>query len=453
VVETRAQERVVKMEARVVASAAFAAGKGALKGSYQSTSLSSHPTVDGARFSCAPHNAAGEQFDVSDVMTLCAACRGNELVVGSADHALYSIDVAGVVQRRDGGGASSSSSRQRSGTIRRMYPKHGGHREWVTGVGFLADGRVASVGMDGLMCVWDKRRIACQEIEAHRGSVTGIITDEQANLAITYGYDKTIKVWAFDDAATARRSTAGAVPRIPELELTGHSGPVLTAKHAGGQIASGARDGSMFFWNIATGALLKRYRAHKGQVSALTPLHFGGYQSPVSMEAGASSQTFLSGGTDGVIKLWDCREKASVATKELHLPCGVGVLEPVPTIVSPGPLVLSGGADNFVHLLDARRNLEPVYSWQAPHKNCIYSALSVGMVPERMGGTRGASAFIADGTGMVYCYDLSTGELNYGLGACSKGAVRCLALVGDPQASLAACGEDGKVLVYDHVDK
>lgn len=155
-------------------------------------------------------------------------------------------------------------------------------------------------------------------------------------------------------------------------------------------LCAGARDGSLFFWNIANGALLKRYRAHKGQVSALTPMSFNGYVPPCSMAAGASGQIWLSGGTDGMLKLWDAREKASVMTKELHTPSGVGVLEPVPTIVSPGSLVMSGGADNFVHLLDARRNLEPIYSWQAPHKNCIYSCLSVGMVPERMGGTRGA---------------------------------------------------------------
>jgi WD40 repeat protein len=155
-------------------------------------------------------------------------------------------------------------------------------------------------------------------------------------------------------------------------------------------VYTGARDGSLFFWNIANGALLKRYRAHKGQVSALTPMSFNGYVPPCSMAAGDSGQVWLSGGTDGMLKLWDAREKASVMAKELHTPSGVGVLEPVPTIVSPGSLVMSGGADNFVHLLDARRNLEPIYSWQTPHKNCIYSCLSIGMVPERMGGTRGA---------------------------------------------------------------
>lgn len=54
---------------------------------------------------------------------------------------------------------------------------------------------------------------------------------------------------------------------------------------------------------------------------------------------------------------------------------------------------------------------------------------------------------------MLYCYDLSTGEMNYGLGASSQGSVRCMAVVGDPVGHLAVCGEDGNVLIFDHVDR
>jgi len=136
---------------------------------YIAHSLSSYPAIDGGRFNCPPRNTEGVLFDVSAQMILCAAARGNELIVGTADHALYSLDVtsAGTVAEGGRGGKKPVTT---------MYPKRGGHREWVTDVGFLADGRVASVGMDGLMCVWDKSRIACQDIEAHRGSVSCLVT-------------------------------------------------------------------------------------------------------------------------------------------------------------------------------------------------------------------------------------------------------------------------------------
>lgn len=137
-------------------------------------SLSSYPAIDGGRFNYPPRNTEGVLFDVSAQMILCAAARGNELVVGTADHALYSLDVTSAGTAAEGGGARHGRGGKKPVTT--MYPKRGGHREWVTDVGFLADGRVASVGMDGLMCVWDKSRIACQDIEAHRGSVSCLVT-------------------------------------------------------------------------------------------------------------------------------------------------------------------------------------------------------------------------------------------------------------------------------------
>jgi hypothetical protein len=41
----------------------------------------------------------------------------------------------------------------------------------------------------------------------------------------------------------------------------------------------------------------------------------------------------------------------------------VSVLETVPVASAAGPLLLSGGSDNYVHLMDARQNLKPINTW------------------------------------------------------------------------------------------
>jgi WD40 repeat protein len=95
------------------------------------------------------------------------------------------------------------------------------------------------------------------------------------------GYDKKINVWTFANGSSYEASRrgggnslkssieksfggVGVVPQIPAYSLIGHEAPVVALAHSGSQILSGARDGGCYFWNIATGSLLRRYRGHKG---------------------------------------------------------------------------------------------------------------------------------------------------------------------------------------------
>lgn len=44
---------------------------------------------------------------------------------------------------------------------RQLYNKRNGHSEWVTCVQHLADGRIASGGMDSKICLWNKSGTTC----------------------------------------------------------------------------------------------------------------------------------------------------------------------------------------------------------------------------------------------------------------------------------------------------
>ena len=48
---------------------------------------------------------------------------------------------------------------------------------------------------------------------------------------------------------------------------------------------------------------------------------------------------------------------------------------------------------------------------------------------------------------MLYCYNLTTGNLEYGIQASSSGAVRAITMVDN---HVVACGEDGNVLIYEY---
>lgn len=104
------------------------------------------------------------------------------------------------------------------------------------------------------------------------------------------------------------------------------------------------------------------------------------------------------------------------------------------TCSSGGTQIISGSSDNSVHIVDIRSN--SVQASYNHHKVGLYTVASVGS----------RTLFTADGAGLLCCYDLTTTEMVYGLGACSKGAVRG---VGVSDNRLYACGEDGNVLIYD----
>lgn len=141
--------------------------------------------------------------------------------------------------------------------------------------------------------------------------------------------------------------------------------------------------------------------------------------------------------------------------------------------------VVSGGSDNAVVLMDARRSLDVVQSWKQYHRVGVYSMCAVG----------DSCVFVGDGAGMLMCYDMmsaeaiagscdsigevdparsgkirpgwddgsgsgggdssgAAGALKYGLGASRMGAVRTINCL---DGKVATGGEDGKALVFTYM--
>jgi len=401
------------------------------------------PLANATSFFMPPDEPAGRVVDLSDRLHICMSsnCR-NEVVVGCSDHALYSVDV--------------SNDKKRPIT---MYSKKYGHTDWVTGVTHLANGNVVSASMDGKLCLWDTSRRRCVDVFGHEGSITKVISDQNTNFAMSLGYDGNLLAWNFNQSSTFNPNAVYA----PVCTFMGHQAPILECAYHNGSsscggsvIATGAKNGGLYLWDVTTGAVISRYKAHK------TPI--------TSLEWVQGTGLFMTGGADGFVKVWDPREKNVVQRIPVHTSDGTGGSNGGGFDTSMGPpprsyaaavaclaclageggeggvgggglgYVVSGGSESAIKILDVRGgsgSFSVVESYEH-HNNGIYSLCAVG--------SRGVIS--GDGVGMLLVYDIyesGNGALKYGLGTSGSGAVRAVTVMDGKVVS--AC-EDGNVVIH-----
>ncbi len=212
---------------------------------------------------------AGRICNVSDVPLMCSSINwsAGEVVVGSADHALYVVDVQTGKKRRT------------------LYTKTAGHAEWVTTCQYLPDGRIISGGMDSLLCLWEANSNRCQQLTAHAAPISVVDISPGTNTAVSASYDKSVRVW---DVASRRASESSC--------LTGHAAPVLQLVCGNGDnLISGDRGGTVIMWGLTTGSTTSKLKdAHAGHVTALAWQHDTN---------GGCTDTFFSGGQDGHLRM------------------------------------------------------------------------------------------------------------------------------------------------------
>ena len=335
--------------------------------------------------------------------------RGDCVVVGSSDHALYEINVRKMKRTRT------------------LYTKTYGHAEWVTSVRYLPDGRIISAGMDSKVFVWNASGVRATELKGHASSAGQIALSPTHDLMATSSYDKTIRLWRvggiFSEDACLRKHKA------PVLHMAWGSGA------GGGTLASGSRDGALVLWNVdAAKPLMAEPVAHQGHCTSLA--WFQPLESPAAAAAGGGggeSGLVLSGGQDGCVRGWDPRVPGCVFESFLHRNAG-GAGAGGEIRSTQAGMVVSMGADKKISVSDPRQGLAEVVAITS-HTDFIYSLEVVGDVI-----VSGA------GDGRLLAHDVGTGDLLYALGG-HAAAPRCLAVAGG--SCLAATGDDGNVTIYD----
>ena len=273
---------------------------------------------------------------------------------------------------------------------RTLYTKAYGHTEWVTDVSHCPDGRVLSAGMDSKVCLWNASgQPKCMDLLGHTGSVAKVLASADSSLAISAGYDKSLRLWNLLNGK--------------EIQcLRCHRAPVMHLSWAAGVLASADRDGSVVSWDTRTGDAT-HLGAHGGHATALAAASYaepnvgaagsassssagcggdaaskqarleeltelldsglvngeeyaekrkailagggggGGESSRVdSSSTGLMPRGLLSGGHDGIVKLWDLRTRSSAMETRVHEGAVNDII--AHKLPSGSPIILTAGA-------------------------------------------------------------------------------------------------------------
>jgi hypothetical protein len=163
---------------------------------------------------------------------------------------------------------------------------------------------------DALLGVWDlasRRTSPVMVCEGHDTGVLGAWMDSEGKRAVSGGFDGTLRIWDISGAAEAGNGPLGeddasarsatAPPPEPPLArapcvrcCVGDSGPVVSIECSERNIFASSFDGCVRLWDWS-GQQVRSIGAHDGHCSGLELVEGGG--------------RFLSGGDDGMARLWD----------------------------------------------------------------------------------------------------------------------------------------------------
>ena len=234
-------------------------------------------------------------LDVRSGKALCSllgqrSVRG--LGVQEAVHSAGSLSLAGLPGEQVATGGKDGTVKvwslaEDSGGRQRFRYALSGHKDWVTALALLSDGRLASGSLDGSVCLWQcggaRHSEAPEAVLEQRAQVHALAALAGGGLAV--GCDSgRVSLW----------DTRGECEHVGALE--GHEGCVTAlAALPKGMLASGSLDRTVRVWQLGTRACLVVLEGHTAAVRGVVALPGG--------RLGSACE-----GEDGKIRVWELAE-------------------------------------------------------------------------------------------------------------------------------------------------
>ncbi len=214
-----------------------------------------------------------------------------------------------------------------------------GEHEYIFSVSITPDGKYAVTGSKTVR-LWDLDNNKClREFKGHDHYIMSVVISFDGSTIISGSWDKTIRLWNAETGECKRIFVHPFVGKINCLCLTPD----------GKNIISGDENG-IVFWNLHTGKPMKSYRiiTQEKQGKFTQKIHVvNGINSPeklmeciMAMSVPISGRIMISGGTDGIIRVWDTAEDICLKELKGH----TDVVSSV-TVTPCGKLAVSGSWD------------------------------------------------------------------------------------------------------------
>jgi WD40 repeat protein len=271
-----------------------------------------------------------------------------------------------------------------------------GHHGEVTCAAFSHDGtRIVSSSMDSSVREWDA--VTGLPIPAGQGKVRAAVFSPDGRQIASAGDDGTIKLWNNPNTAAPVRQF-GQPSDLYKQGIYTQAINSLAFNRDGTQIVSGGSDGVVRLWDVKTGGLI----TDLPNVDPVGPTA-GQNHRVGSVAFSKDGSRIISGGWDGAIRLWNATSHQSLAAESVSYQIWTVAFSPDGHYIASG----SGSYDDSLQVWDAY-NLQPDGEPMVGHKGWVIH--SVGFSPDSQRIVSGGN----DGTVRVWSVKTRQQAVMYG---------------------------------------
>ncbi|GAV29543.1 hypothetical protein PMKS-003044 [Pichia membranifaciens] len=261
--------------------------------------------------------------------------------------------------------------------------------------------KLVTCSMDNTVRVWDMNRYKCVGLlEGHNAYVDCVTLSD--NLAFTGSIDASVKMWDLDYFNKSHDTYSEGERLTPLLNsFEGHVDAITALTYNNGELVTGSEDKTIRQWDLSTGHILQTIDVMWASSMANSTINFGNSSSS-SGSLGASSSNIVvnrdtqypylscmqvfdaalaSGGSDGIVRLWDLRSGEVI--RQLFGHTGAVTTLQFDKTFS----LITGSADRSLRIWDLRTGgILDSFSYDNPIKKIMFDDLKVASVVENERG-------------------------------------------------------------------